>query len=260
MAEEKIAVITGASDGVGRETALLFARAGYAVVLLARNKDKLHRVANLIAEMRHKADVCPVDIGQADQVHNVFTAILARYGRIDVLINCAGFGKFEFADQTDGPVTEAMFRVNVLGLIACIREVLPSMIRQKAGHIVNVASIAGKLATPKSSVYAATKSAVIGYSNGLRLEVASKGITVTVVNPGPIRTSFFAIADPAGTYRANVDRFMITPRYVAKKIFQAVVKGKREVNLPPYMGFGAKLYQLFPAAFEKIGGHWLRMK
>jgi Short-chain dehydrogenases of various substrate specificities len=260
LAENKIVAITGASSGLGREIALRFAALGATVILMARNEDKLGQLKKAINERKQKAAIYPLDVGCSERVHLVFSSILKRFGRIDVLINCAGFGKFEFADKTSAEDTEAMFRVNALGLIHCVREVLPSMIQRKQGHIVNIASIAGILATPKSSVYSATKHAVIGYSNGLRQEVAHQGISVTVVNPGPVRTPFFKTADPNGHYAASVERFMMDPVFVAAKIVRAVRTRKRELNLPWYMGFGGVLYHLCPRFVERLGGRWMKLK
>lgn len=260
MRNNKVVVITGASSGVGLETALLCAGRGADTILLARNAEKLKIAERRISRLGFHANSFVLDVGDLDQVKKVFSEITSRYGHIDVLINCAGVGKFATLASTEMEDVEKMFSVNVIGLMACTKAVLPLMIRQKSGHIVNVASIAGKLATPKSTVYAATKHAVIGFSNGLRMEVEDRGIFVTVINPGPIRTAFFDTADPLGKYMAKVGRFMLDPKFVAYKIVRAIEKKKREINLPWYMGLGARIYQLFPGLVEKFGGHWLKMK
>lgn len=131
--------------------------------------------------------------------------------------------------------------------------VLPVMKQQKGGHIINVASMAGKIATPKSSVYSATKHAVLGYSNSLRLELADDNVFVTTVNPGPIATNFFNIADEQGTYVKNVQRYMLQPEFVAKKITDAMLTKTREINLPRWMNAGSVIFALFPRLFEKAG-------
>ncbi|MDD9148588.1 MULTISPECIES: SDR family NAD(P)-dependent oxidoreductase [unclassified Sporolactobacillus] len=260
MLDKKVVVITGASSGVGRETALLCAEKGAETVLIARNSEKLKNAERKIRERGDSAGSFTLDVRNCGQVEKVFGEIAGKYGRIDVLVNCAGIGQFAPLVSTDMEDVKKMFSVNVIGLMACTKAVLPLMIRQKSGQIVNVASIAGKLATPKSTVYAATKHAVLGFSNGLRMEVEDKGIRVTAVNPGPIRTAFFETADPAGTYAARVGPFMLDPKTVARRIVQAVEKKKREISLPWYMGLAAKIYQLFPVPVEKIGGRWFRMK
>ncbi|RTR35461.1 SDR family NAD(P)-dependent oxidoreductase [Robertmurraya yapensis] len=124
---------------------------------------------------------------------------------------------------------------------------------QRSGHIVNVASQAGKIATPKSSVYSATKHAVLGYTNSLRMEVTDSNIFMTTVNPGPIATNFFEIADEKGTYVKNVQRIMLKPDYVAEKIVSAMLTKRREINLPRWMNVGSVFYALFPNLFERFG-------
>jgi short-subunit dehydrogenase len=153
-----------------------------------------------------------------------------------------------------------MIDVNVVGLIACSKQIIPHFIKNGRGHIINVASLAGKLATPKASVYAATKHAVLGFTNALRMELMDKNIFVTAVNPGPIRTNFFNIADKEGVYAKNMERMMLDPNDVAKAIINCIERPKRELNLPFWMGWGAKLYQLSPTLFELIAGKNLRMK
>lgn len=172
---------------------------------------------------------------------------------VRLLVNNAGFGIFESALDASLEDMKAMFEVNVFGLIACTKMALPHMIRQDKGHIINIASQAGKIATPKSSLYAATKHAVLGYSNSLRMELAETGVNVTTVNPGPIQTDFFKTADKKGDYVKSVGRWMLDPDRVAKKIVSAMMTNKREINLPGWMNSVSKLYQLFPSLVERTG-------
>ncbi|MDQ0219076.1 SDR family oxidoreductase [Peribacillus cavernae] len=250
----KCVVITGASGGIGRETAIRAACEGARVVLLARSIDKLDELKrHLIEQYRTEAYAFRLDVADTTQVKRIFAEIVAVAGEIDVLINNAGFGVFKEAHEADLEETKAMFDVNVLGLIACTQMVLPSMKRRKKGHIINIASQAGKIATPKSSVYSATKHAVLGYSNSLRLESMRDHVFVTTVNPGPISTNFFNIADESGTYVKNVERFMLKPDYVADKIVSAIFTKRREINLPGWMNLGSIFYTLFPRIVETVG-------
>jgi short-subunit dehydrogenase len=260
LSDYPIVVITGASSGVGKETAFLLAGSGAMTVLLARNQGKLKSVAAAIEQKGGRAVTFTADISDAEQVASVFGKIIARFGKIDILVNCAGFGVFERVDEMDLETIRKMFGVNVVGLIACTKAVLPQMIRQHSGQIVNIASIAGKIATMHSAVYSATKHAVIGFSNGLRLDLKNTGVSVTVVNPGPIRTPFFKTADPDGHYTASVGRFMMDPSFVAAKVIRAIRIKKREINLPWYMGFGGWLYQLCPRLVEHLGVRWMNLK
>ena len=114
-----------------------------------------------------------------------------------------------------------MFQVNVFGLVACTKAVLPYMVNKNEGHIINIASLAGKIATPKSSAYAATKHAVLGFTNSLRMELANTDIYVTAINPGD-RYKLFEIADQSGTYVKNMGRYMLKPTYVAEQIVKSM--------------------------------------
>lgn len=261
MLDRKVVVITGASSGLGRELALQYAARGAVPVLLARRIDKL---AELKALIRRKygvqTDCFAVDLANTDEVRSVIGQIYERFERIDILINCAGFGKFEWLTDANIDEVKRMFAVNVIGLIACTKAVLPGMIKKGGGHIVNVASIAGKLATAKSTVYSATKHAVLGFSNGLRMELDGENIFVTTVNPGPIWTDFFRLADPKGAYLEKVGRFALRPETVAARVVRAIEHRKREVNMPWYMGWAAKCFQLCPGLVERLGGRWMKMK
>lgn len=260
MLENKIIVITGASSGVGKETAFRCAAGGAETVLLSRSEENLMSICKEIRLQKGRADYFILDVSDRHAVEATFKSILSKYGRIDILINCAGFGIFETLVSSKIEDAERMFAVNVTGLISCTKAVLPQMIERHEGHIVNIASIAGKLPTAKSSVYSATKHAIVGFSNALRLEIENKGVQVTVINPGPIRTPFFKKADPKGDYASKIDRFMLDAGYVADRIIRSVEEGKREIDLPWYMGLTAKLYQLFPRTTEKFGARWMKMK
>ncbi|WP_206184282.1 SDR family oxidoreductase [Sporolactobacillus sp. THM19-2] len=260
MMKEKIVVITGASSGVGKETAFRCSAAGAKTILISRNEEKLMKVCKKISLQKGQADYYTLDVGHPEEVKVIFNRIMDKYGRVDILINCAGFGRFEPFVSSTIKDAERMFSVNVIGTMSCTHAVLPQMLARRSGHIVNVASIAGKLATAKSSVYSATKHAIIGFSNALRLETADYGVNVSVINPGPIRTHFFQRADPEGSYSTKIDRFMLDAEFVAEKIIQAIEERKREINIPWYMGLGAKFYQWFPRISERLGGRWMKMK
>ncbi len=250
----KCVVVTGASGGIGKEIAKQAAEQGARVVLLARNTDKLEELRNeLNSQYGDVAYSYTLDVSDMKKIVEVFTEIYANVGEIDVLVNNAGYGTFKEVDETDTDEIQAMFRVNVIGLMACTKMVVPAMKRRKSGHIINVASMAGKIATPKSTLYSSTKFAVIGYSNALRLELLRDGIHVTTVNPGPIATNFFDIADEGGTYVKNIEKFILQPEYVANKIVSAMLTKKREINLPRFMNAISKIHTLFPNTVETLG-------
>ncbi|TWI57909.1 SDR family NAD(P)-dependent oxidoreductase [Halalkalibacter nanhaiisediminis] len=252
--------ITGASSGLGRELAIQAARRGATVVLLARNEARLASVKAEIEKGGGTTLVYTLDVSDQQATLKQAAHILKEVGSIDVLINNAGFAVFEEVQAASIDTVKEMFDVNVIGLIALTKAVLPHMVSKNSGHIINIASQAGKLATPKSSVYAATKHAVLGFTNGLRLELSDTDIHVSAVNPGPIRTPFFDRADEEGLYVKNIEKWMLKPEDVASLTLDLIDKPKRELNLPRWMGIGSTLYQVMPRLFEKVAGKQLRQK
>ncbi|MED4400823.1 SDR family oxidoreductase [Metabacillus fastidiosus] len=252
---ENLVVITGASSGIGEKIAIECAKQGAYPILLARRVERLEKISREI-EKTYKVPCSyyALDVQKIEEIQIVFEKIEREIGTIDILVNNAGFGIFNHAIDATTDEMRAMFEVNVFGLIESTKAVLPKMIERRKGHIINIASQAGKLATPKSSIYAATKHAVLGFTNSLRMELKDENIFVTAVNPGPIRTNFFDIADEGGDYMKNIDRWMLDPNKVAEKIVKAMMTPKREINLPGWMGLGSTIYQIMPGFVELIGG------
>lgn len=257
----KIIVITGASSGIGLTLALDVAKKGGTPVLLARSTDKLQRAsAEILKVTGIAAPFYTLDVSDNEAVLKTFAHILEKHTRVDVLINNAGYAIFDTFIEAKLEDIKGMFDVNVFGLMACTKAVLPAMLKKNSGHIINIASQAGKLATPKSSVYSATKHAVLAITNSLRMELMDTNIFVSAVNPGPIKTPFFDRADVTGNYTKNVEKLMLEPAFVSEKILQLLDKPKREINLPGWMGIGTTFYQLFPTLVEKIAGKKLNQK
>jgi len=254
-------LITGASGGIGEQIAYEAASRGATPILVARNENKLKAVAEHIQQTYGgTCHIYVLDIGDIREVERVCKQIFQDVGYVDVLINNAGFGIFEDVVEAKMENVESMFQVNVIGLIACTKMLLPHMLERNTGHIVNIASQAGKLATPRSSGYSATKHAVLGFTNSLRMELSKTNVFVTAVNPGPIKTNFFTIADTSGSYTKNVEKFMLDPRDVAKKVVDSLFTKKRELNLPGWMNLGSKLYLLAPSLVEKLAGDRFHQK
>ncbi|MFD1707066.1 SDR family NAD(P)-dependent oxidoreductase [Siminovitchia sediminis] len=252
--KDKTVVITGASGGLGEQTAYRCAASGANLVLLARNLEKLEHVASHIRR-QFGVGCLPMqlDLACPEEIPDVFHSIIDQTGGIDVLVNNAGYGIFAEAKDVSPADVKGMFAVNVIGLIICTKEVIPSMKRRKSGHIINVSSQAGKLATPKSSVYSATKHAVLGYTNSLRMELARDGVFVTAINPGPMATNFFELADPSGNYVKNLGRYILSTEKVADQMVAAMLTNRREINLPGWMNAGSLLYAWFPKLVERFG-------
>ncbi|MBI3597446.1 MAG: SDR family oxidoreductase [Nitrospirae bacterium] len=187
--KNKIVVITGASGGIGRATALAFAREGARVALLARNRPRLEALASEIRTNDHReglilaADVCsPVEIQKGIE------QVMDRYSRIDYLINGAGVIFFNPFLELSLEELQAMMSVNYFGTATCIRAVLPVMLRQRSGHIVNIASTAGRRGFPMETGYCASKFAVVGLSEALRMELNGTGVGISLLCPGIVDT------------------------------------------------------------------------
>ncbi|MFD1738730.1 SDR family NAD(P)-dependent oxidoreductase [Bacillus salitolerans] len=254
-------VITGASGGIGEQIAYKVAQAGGTPILLARTEEKLQSISEHISKTY--CVECPyfqLNVQDLEEIDRVFSNITRQNGPIHGLINNAGFGIFDHVIDMSLDDMKSMFEVNVFGLMACTKMVLPQMFEKNEGHIINIASQAGKMATPKSSVYSATKHAVLGFTNSLRMELAGSNVYVTAVNPGPIRTNFFQIADKSGGYVKNIDRYMLDADYVATKVVDALFTRTREINLPGWMNIASTIFRLFPGISEKLAGKMLSKK
>lgn len=180
----KIVLITGASSGIGKETAHILLKNGYFVYATAR------RVAQMEDLKKAGANILKMDVTKPEELKAVVTQIKAEKGRIDILINNAGFGMY--AAMEDTPMEEAkyLFEVNLFGLANLTNEVLPIMRAQGSGKIINTSSIAGKMHTPFAAWYHASKHALEGWSDCLRMEVKQFGIDVVLIEPGLIKTEF----------------------------------------------------------------------
>lgn len=175
-------VVTGASDGIGRETALLLAGRGARVWAVARSGALLEELAGEHERIVPLVADVSVDADRA--------AVVEAAGEVDVLVNNAGIGWSGLVEDMPAEQVRRLFEVNVLALVDLTQRVLPGMLARRRGHVVNLASVASWVAAPPLTVYSATKFAVQGFSDGLRREVAGRGVAVTTVNPGPVATRF----------------------------------------------------------------------
>jgi short-subunit dehydrogenase len=220
----RIVIVTGASSGIGEATAREFAKQGAKIVLAARRVDRLESLAGEIAAMNTGAEalVVQADLSKLEDIQSVIAKTIEKFSRIDVLVNNAGFGRLDWLENLD-PIKDiqSQFDVNVLGVIQTTRQALPVMIKQRSGHVINMCSMAGLVATPTYTIYAACKHAVHGFSEALRREVKPWGIDVSMIYPGGVTTEFAAHAGIKRKTGATTPRFMLL---TAEQVGQAVVQ------------------------------------
>ncbi|HEX4720858.1 MAG TPA: SDR family NAD(P)-dependent oxidoreductase [Thermoleophilaceae bacterium] len=185
---DRVAVVTGASSGIGEATARALAGAGYAVVLAARREDRINELCEEISGGGGKALAVPTDVTDESSARALIKAAKDELGSVDVLVNNAGVMLLGPIFGADTEHWRRMVNVNLLGLMYCTHAVLPVMQEQGAGHIVNLSSVAGRVATLGSGVYNATKWGVGAFSEALRQEVLDFGVRVTIVEPGYVET------------------------------------------------------------------------
>lgn len=191
----QVALVTGASSGIGWALAQALAREGCKVGLIARRRDKLEELAGLIRQGGGVAELAAADVGAWDQVQAAVGQLRAALGPIDLLVANAGVGKPTRLDPINLAEIEEMFRINLMGVVYCICAVLPEMLQRKRGHLAAVSSLAAYKGMPGESAYCASKAAVNTYLEGLRIQLRGHGITVTTINPGFVTTPMIADND-----------------------------------------------------------------
>lgn len=187
----KVAVVTGSSSGIGFETSVLLARNGFYTYATMRNIDKSNKIADVAKRDNLPLEVLQLDVSNDKSVKDAINIIAEKQGRIDVLVNNAGYGSTGAVEDFSIDEIKAQFETNFFGVTRVIQSVLPLMRRQGNGTIVNISSIGGRIAFPFSPFYASTKFAIEGLSEALQYEIAQFGIRVMLVEPGLIKTNFF---------------------------------------------------------------------
>jgi NAD(P)-dependent dehydrogenase (short-subunit alcohol dehydrogenase family) len=187
---EKVAVITGASSGIGFETALALAREGYYTYATMRDVTKRDKIKEIGQKESLKIDVLELDVDNEDSAKTAIQQILEQKQRIDVLVNNAGWGLWGCVEDVSVDEFRTQFETNFFSIIRLIQEVGPTMRKQGSGTIVNISSVAGRIGFPASPAYISSKFALEGLSESLRLEMAPFGVNVVIIEPGVIKTNF----------------------------------------------------------------------
>jgi len=251
----KVVLITGASSGFGEQAALLFAREGCIVVLVARRMERLQELAGRIEA--EGGDCLPIhlDVSRQVDIDRMLQIVLDKYGRIDILFNNAGFGRLDWLEDLD-PERDIKMQVNVnlIGLIQVTRAVLPGMIARRSGHIINMSSVAGWAAAPLYSVYAATKFGVRGFTDSLRREVRHLGIRVSGIYPGGAATEFSDHTgdNPLKRMTKTTGWLTMSAGYVAQRVLDVARRPRRTLIIPWWMGLAVFLNSHFPGLVDLI--------
>lgn len=200
---KRIALITGATSGIGKATAIAFAREGIDLILCGRRAERLNALQSELSE-KVKVHTLEFDVSDQSRVNDVIQGLPEEWNAIDILVNNAGnaYG-FDTLDEGNTDDWDKMVDINVKGLLYVSKAVIPGMVGRKKGHIVNISSIAGKETYAKGTVYCASKSAVESISEGMRLELVPKGIKVTNIAPGAVETEFSEVRFKGDKDRAS---------------------------------------------------------
>ncbi len=244
----KVVWITGASSGIGEALAYAFAAEGALLVLSARREEELQRVAKACGN----AYVLPFDMLSLAEHTDRVNDIIKTYGRIDYLVLNAGVSQRSFMKDTEFDVYRRLFEVNFFSIVSLTQAVLPIFTAQKSGVFVPIASVAGRISTPRRAAYGATKHALIGFFDSVRAEVFADGIRVTTILPGYIKTniSLHAMNEKGEAY-GKMDPNQakgLDPNFTAQKILQAILAGKNEFFVGGFLeGFGLFVKRFFPS-------------
>jgi len=191
--EGRVALVTGASQGIGHACALHLARNGANVAVAARNQPKLEELVAQITEQGGKAAAFPMDVLEEDQVRSAIKSVLAHFGKVDILVNNAGITRDQLVMRMKRSDWDAVLNTNLTSAYMCIQQVIPSMLKQRWGRIINITSVFGQIGQAGQANYAASKAGLIGLTMAIAREVASRNITSNAIAPGFIETSMTAV-------------------------------------------------------------------
>ena len=186
--KDQVGIITGGGRGIGRAIALILAKEGVHIAVVARTESEIESVAGEIRNLGSRAIAIKADVSQEDQVESMVQKVIAEFGRIDILVNSAGFAKHAHIHEIQTDVWDLTMNVNLRGIMLCTRAVFKIMMKQQSGYIINISSGAGKQGSAMYGTYSASKFGVIGFTQSLAAEGRQNGIKASVICPGPVAT------------------------------------------------------------------------
>lgn len=250
--KDKVVLITGASSGIGKESAIQFAKKGSNVILIARRKQKLEEIATDLKKFNISTLVCECDVSNKLQVEKMSKIVLEKHGSVDILVNNAGFAIYGSISDLTIKEIESQMATNYFGMVYCIKNFIPSMLEKKSGHIVNVASVAASFGLPGIASYCASKFAMLGFSEGLKHELKGTGVGVTVVSPIMVRTNFFD--HPSFQFMPKYSPTSLSDKTVAKAILRAANSPRLEIIVPSVVRGAVWIKHTFPYLLSPILG------
>ena len=250
--KNKVVLITGASSGIGKQTAIEFAKLGSNIILVARRKNKLEQVENELKQFNVNTLVYPCDVSKKDQVEELSKIVLQKFNSIDILVNNAGFAIYGSVSDLSIDEIESQMETNYFGMIYCVKNFLPLMLKKKSGHIVNVASVAASFGLPGITSYCASKFAMLGFSEGLKHELTGTGVGLTVVSPIMVKTNFFD--HPSFEKMPKYLPISLNSKTVAKVIVKAANSSRLEIITPSIVRGAVWLKHTFPYFINPILG------
>jgi short-subunit dehydrogenase len=245
-------VITGASSGIGEQSAEKFAQLHAIVILVSRNEEKLQQISSRLSKYQTTILVYACDISKKDQVDKMAKFVIEKFGSVDVLVNNAGFGIYDTVEKIKVEEMESQMSTNFFGMMYCIKAFLPKMLEKRSGHIVNVASVAGSVGIPGMASYCASKFAMLGFSESLYHELKGTGVGITVVSPIMVRTNFFDHVSFGKMPRYSSTS--LDPKTVANAIIKASSSPRLEIVVPQFVRFVIWLKQTLPYIINPIIG------
>lgn len=238
----KVVLLTGASRGIGRSTALALAREGFHLGLVDRDEGALHQIRDELRNLNRVAHAVTADVSDSAAMREGVQILEGTLGQVDVLVACAGVGGLSSATDLDLDGLRDMLLINVLGVANAIAAVLPGMYARKSGHVVGISSVAGWRGMPWMPGYSASKAALSTYLEGLRPSLKRRGVRVTTVNPGFVRTGL-TVQTP---FRRPVP--MMEPDEAARHVVRAVLRQPREYTFPWSTALGMAFLRATPHA------------
>jgi short-subunit dehydrogenase len=246
-----VGIVTGASSGIGAQLARDLAARGMRVAILARRRDRLDALAREIRDAGGDALPLACDVADRASIEGAVRTVVDSQGRVDLLVNNAGYGRHVLFKDHDVEDIERLMRTNYLGTVWATKAVLPAMRARGRGWIINVSSVAGRLGQPDEAAYSASKFAVAGLSEALAVELAPLGIHVLLVYPALVRTEMFT-PDVVARMPAGSARSFLEPGEFSRRVLRALERGRYEVTVPSYVALGYVVRTLLPGVFRRL--------